>query len=276
MSAARTAAAAFALGTGFVLGARPCAAQPAARASARPTARDSAADTARDTARDTAGRRAPGPPRLSVALHYGTFRPAGGGQLFALLDRALAPGGGALRPRMLGGELRADVTPRWRVLAGVEGGGRTMASVSRATPAAAPSPVGQHTALAVTSAQYVGAEWQALRWRGRGRDRARLVVGGGFGSARYELRQWGDFVDADRRVAFAQDFRSAGRGGVRYLSAAAEVPLAGGVTLSGTARRQAGSAPMTADYASFDRLDLGGTRLYAGLRVRPAAGARGR
>jgi hypothetical protein len=39
-------------------------------------------------------------------------------------------------------------------------------------------------------------------------------------------------------------------------------------------RHQVGSAPMSADFAEFDRLDLGGTRVTAGLRIHPAGGRR--
>ena len=132
----------------------------------------------------------------------------------------------------------------------------------------------QQTTLDVTSLQYAGADWEAFRWRRAGAgatDRLRVVLGAGGGVARYRLRQWGEFVDARRSVAYADDFASAGRGGFAYGSAALEVPLRRWIALQGDVRRQVGSAPMTADFAGFDRLDLGGTRLGVGVRLHPAA-----
>jgi hypothetical protein len=214
--------------------------------------------------------------RLSIAAQYGVLRPAGGSELYALVDRALTPGADALRPKLAGGELHVRVRGPWSVVLGAETGSSTVGSVSRVQPAAtagggAPR---QRTTLDLTSVQHLGASWQALRWRGGSpdaSDRLRLVLGAGGGMARYRLRQWGTFVDAGRALAFENDFRSTGRGGFGYASASAEVPLRRWVALQGVLRQQAGSAPMSADYASFDRLDLGGTRLSVGVLLHPAS-----
>ena len=216
--------------------------------------------------------------RVSVVGQYGVLRPAGGSELYTLMDRALAPGVTALRPRLVGGELRVRMLGQLGLTFGAEAGGSTVGSTSRAAPALESAQALQQTALDLTSVQYVGANWQALRWRGRApgsADRLRLVLGAGGGVARYRLRQWGRFVDAERALAFDDDFRSTGRGGFGYASAGAEVPLQRWVGLQAELRQQAGSAPMSEDYASFDRLDLGGTRLSVGVLLHPA-GVRGR
>jgi hypothetical protein len=213
--------------------------------------------------------------RVTVVARYGTFRPARQSVVYSLIDRALTPGSRALRPSLVGGELHVRMVGRWGLLLGAESGSSTVASVSRAQPASASGDVRQQTTLGLSSVQYVGGEWQALRWRRAHRDapdRLRVVLGAGGGVARYRLRQWGDFVDAERGVAFENDFRSAGRGGFGYASAGVDVPLRGWIALEGELRRQAGSAPMSADYATFDRLDLGGTRFSVGLQLRPGGG----
>jgi hypothetical protein len=267
MSAARALVAAAAAAA--VTTAAPLRAQRVPRDTAYPDA--ARADTLRADTAELA--------RVSLSVHYGTFRPAGRSELYALVDRALAPGAGALRPRLAGGAMHVRVAGPWYVRLGAEAGGSSVASASRALPAgAAPdAAVRQHTTFDLAAVYSLGAEWQALRWRAArpdAPDRARLVVGAGAGLARYRLRQWGDFVDAERRVGFGEDFRSDGRGAVRYASAALEVPVTRGVGVQGTVRRQAGSAPMRADYATFDRLDLGGTRLDVGLHFRPRAARR--
>lgn len=212
--------------------------------------------------------------RVSVSARLGELRPSGRSQLYALMDRALLPTGGALRPRLAGGELHVRVARGLGAVLGAEAGQGTMASVSRARATGTSADVRQQTTLDVTSLQYAGADWEAFRWRRAGAgaaDRLRVVLGAGGGVARYRLRQWGEFVDAQRSVAYADDFASAGRGGFAYGSAALEVPLRRWIALQGDVRRQVGSAPMTADFAGFDRLDLGGTRLGVGVRLHPAA-----
>lgn len=233
---------------------------------------------------DDAGARAaaPGPTwleRVSVSARFGTFQPTGRSELYALLDDALTPGVRPLRPRLVGGEVHLRVTERWGVLAGAEAGGRTIASASQVQPEPASGEVRQQTSLRLTSVQYVGAEWQALRRRDNGEgdaDQPRLVLRAGGGTARYRLRQWGTFVDVQRRIAFEDDLTSARRGAFVYASAAVEVPLNRWVALQGELRRQAGSAPMATDYAEFDRLDLGGTMFSMGILLHPARIASGR
>jgi hypothetical protein len=208
--------------------------------------------------------------RVSVAARVATFRPAGQSELFRLMDRALAPGSGALRPTLVGGELHVRLTPRWNVVGSLETGGSTVASSSRVMALDGSPMARQSTALDLTSVWTVGAEWRALRWRGadpESRDRVRLVLGAGGGLARYGLRHWGTFTDADRLVSFDDDFRSAGHGAIGYASVGVELPVTRWLAVQGDARRQLGSAPMSEDFASFDRLDLGGTRFGLGLRV---------
>lgn len=212
--------------------------------------------------------------RIDLSVRYGTFQPTGRSELYALLDRALAPGARPLRPRLVGGAVHLRLTERWGLLAGAERGGSVIASASQVEPEPTPGAVRQRTSLDLTSVQYLGAQWQAYRWRGEAGDtvgQPRLVLRAGGGTASYRLRQWGEFVDAERRIAFRDDFGSARRGTFLFASAALEVPLNRWVALQGELRRQAGSAPMSADYAEFDRLDLGGTMFSMGILVHPAA-----
>jgi len=201
--------------------------------------------------------------RVALTLRYGALVPAGHSELFSLMDRALDPGSRALQPRLAGGELHVRAAGAFGVVLGAASGGGTVASVSRAQPLSGGAGTSQQTRLDLTTVGYVGAELTALRWHG-----ARLAFDAGGGVAHYTLRQWGDFVDADRQVGFAQDFRSAGSGAFGYAGAGVEVPVRRWVALRGDVRRQVGSAPMSGDFAAFDRLDLGGTTFGAGLTLR--------
>lgn len=211
--------------------------------------------------------------RVSVAVRYGVLTPSGNSEVYSLIDRALDPGAATLNPRLTGVDLSVRITPRWSIRLGTESGERTMGSVSRVSPATTTSAVAQQTALQLSSAQSLGAEWRAARWTrsgGAGLDRARLILGAGVGTARYRFHQWGAFVDAERLVAYRDDFYSTGRGTFEYLSAGLDVPIRRWVALQGTVRQQFGTAPMSDDYATFDRIDLGGTNVSVGVRVSPA------
>ena len=211
--------------------------------------------------------------RVGVGVRWGQLQPAGGSELYALLDRALTPGARPLRPRLAGVEVRYRVLPRWTALAGAEGGATTIASASQARAAGADA-TRQRTRLEIADAQYVGAEWRPLRGGAGagGREAVRLVLGAGAGVARYRLRQWGTFIDAEREIAYADDFRSSGRGAFGYAAVGVEVPVHPAAALQAQLRRQVGSAPMGADYAAFDRLDLGGTRISFGVVLERPAG----
>lgn len=211
--------------------------------------------------------------RVGISVRYGVFTPSGNSEVYSLVDRALDPGAATLNPRLTGVDVVVRVTPRWSVRLGTESGERTMGSVSRVSPATTNSPVAQQTALQLTSVQSLGVEWRAARWaraHGAGVDRARLILGAGVGTAQYRFHQWGNFVDAERLVAYRDDFYSTGRGLFEYVSAGVDVPVTRGLALQGTMRQQFGAAPMSDDYATFDRLDLSGTGVSIGVRFSPA------
>ncbi|WP_373061671.1 hypothetical protein [Gemmatimonas sp.] len=211
--------------------------------------------------------------RVSVSVRYGVFTPSGNSEAYSLIDRALYSGAATLNPRIAGADVAVRLTPRWSARLGIESGERTMESVSRVSPATTTSPVAQQTALQLTSVQSLGVEWRAARWaraQGAGADRARLILGAGVGTARYRFQQWGTFVDAERLVAYRDNFYSTGRGLFEYVSAGVDVPVTRWVALQGTVRQQFGAAPMSDDYATFDRLDLGGTNVSVGVRFSPA------
>jgi len=210
--------------------------------------------------------------RLSISARAGVLAPRGQSELFALLDDALSPGGDALRPRLVGGDVQYRLTPRWSVMIGGERGSRTIGSSSLMAPAGTTTGVAQRTSLELSGAQYLGAELEAIGLGGvasSGQHRVQLLLSGGVGAAQYRLRQWGEFVDVPRAYAYAEDFRSAGSGAFSFLGAGLRIPLSARLALQANARRQFGSAPMSADYSTFDRLDLGGTQVSVGFRLRP-------
>ena len=171
------------------------------------------------------------------------------------------------------------MTDRWSLQLGVDVGVSTVASASRFHPTSGGGDVRQRSSRHSMPSEGTAVSSRELCWRGQdddASDRLRLVLGAGGGVASYRLRQWGDFVNAERRVAFWDEFRSSGRGAFGFASAGIEVPLHRWVAVQGELRHQVGSAPMSEDFAEFDRLDLGGTQLTAGLRIHSVDGGRHR
>ncbi|AMW06007.1 hypothetical protein [Gemmatimonas phototrophica] len=211
------------------------------------------------------------PSRLGVSVRGGEFRLAGNSEAFRLFDQALTAGTAQLAPRVAGAEVQVRVWRALSAVAGAETGNRTAASISRVAPTASSTPVAQRTSFELSSVQHAGVQWQAWQWQRSERsvERLRVVLGGGLGQARYALRQWGNFVDATRRVEFSDDLQSNGRGTFRYLAAKVEVPVSRRLAMQGDVRHHSGSASMNGDFATFDRLDLGGMRLGLGVVVTP-------
>lgn len=199
--------------------------------------------------------------RITLVARYGALRPTAHSELYDLLDRALTPGSSALRPQVVGGELRVRVAKGFAAVVGAESGSDRVSSSSQTRPTSG-GDVRQETALTLTGVPYAGVQWTARRW-----DRLSLHVGAGGGLARYRVHQWGDFVDASRGVAYADDYTSSGRGAIGYANIGAAVPVRSWLAIEADVRRQFGTAPMRGDYATFDRLDLGGTRIALGAAL---------
>ncbi len=205
--------------------------------------------------------------RVTLSLRGGTFHSTGNSEAHRVVDRALTSGQAALEPFITGGSLHLPITSRWGVHVGVDGGRRTTRSESRVRPAGETSTVQQRTRFALASFVHAGMDMTAWRWR----QGASLALTVGAGRAAYTLQQDGRFVDVDRLVVFEDELRSRGHGTVGYVGAAMDMPIAHWVAVRVDVRQQAGTAGMSGDFAGFDRLDLGGTRVSAGLALRPFA-----
>lgn len=207
----------------------------------------------------------------SVALHGGPTWSRGDDQAHALFDRVLAPGSDALGPWGIAAQLRLRATRTVNVDVALETGRAAVESASRIAPIDRTGDVRQTTRLDIASLATVGLSWRAWAWRtpggADGDERLRLTLGAGFGQARYRLRQWGDFVDTERRITFGDDFRSRGASAVGYVAAGAEVPVAARLSLDVQLAQYAGRAPMNGGFGRFDAFDLGGTRLRVGVRM---------
>jgi hypothetical protein len=98
--------------------------------------------------------------------------------------------------------------------------------------------------------------------------RRALYVAGGGGMMEYKFQQVGDFVNFDNLNVFHDEFVSQGWTPVVHAAAGLDVGLGNFTMLNLEARYTWAHAAMGADFKDFDRMDLSGPSLTAGLSFR--------
>jgi len=94
-------------------------------------------------------------------------------------------------------------------------------------------------------------------------------VGVGAGAMWYRLHQWGDFVANDSvHSVFSDSFSSDDWAVTGHAFAGLDVALSPRFVLTGEARYTYAKAPMSTDFQNFNRIDLSGFSLTAGVAVR--------
>jgi hypothetical protein len=206
--------------------------------------------------------------RLGLTLRGGLQQPQADDALFGVIRDQLAVAPADLRVRRLGVEVSWALTPRWELALGTELGRQTARSEARVSPAEA-GVVAQRTTLesspvAVATARYY--PWPAAAAVGGWTPR--VYAGLGAGLLRVGLTQEGRFPDAGGGAAFTDRFASRSVGQVVALSVGAVLQRVRGPGLVLEAGYQVAGAPVGADFAAFDRIDLSGAQLSVGLRQR--------
>lgn len=217
--------------------------------------------------------------RLGLSVSGGVWQLAGQGELLGVFSDAFTPDVGRMRPRVLAVGASWRVLPRLRLVAEYARGEQRVEATTVVTASSASSPAAHTSTLELTSVAQAGVEVIAWHLGGgrRGAERLRLVLGAGAGVSTYALRQVGEFVDVARRVQFADDLASSGRGVTGYGVVGLELPLGRRVAVRGELRQQFGSAETSGDFRDFDRLELAGTRVALGVALFPfVSGARAR
>ncbi len=85
----------------------------------------------------------------------------------------------------------------------------------------------------------------------------------------YRLRQWGDFIDfTNGNSVFSDRFSSEGWALAAQAFAGVDVSVSPRFMLTGEARYTYAKAPLGTDFSGFERIDLSGFSLSAGVAVR--------
>jgi len=93
-------------------------------------------------------------------------------------------------------------------------------------------------------------------------------VGGGGGVMWYHFGQQGDFVDFDTLKVFTDAFESDGWAPTFHGFGGIEISLASRLAVTTEGRYQWAHAPLSRDFAGFDRIDLSGFSITSGILVR--------
>jgi hypothetical protein len=114
-----------------------------------------------------------------------------------------------------------------------------------------------------------------LKDRGRSVSRIAWVpsgwapyVGAGAGLMVYQFNQTGEFVDFDTLDIFDKNFRSKGTTPAAHFATGLELSIGPHILATGEARYLWGRADMSRDFVDFDRIDLSGFQITAGVAAR--------
>jgi hypothetical protein len=213
-------------------------------------------------------------PTGSIGLRLGYARPNAGSDVYSFFMDELTLGKGDFGAVDLAADLAFRVAPRNEVVFSVGYAGSSARSEFRHWVDQNDLPIEQRTTL-----QRVPIT-ASIKWylEPPGRSIGRFAwlprhlvpyVGVGGGAMWYRLHQWGDFVANDSvHTVFSDAFASHDWALTGHAFAGLDVSLSPRFVLTGEARYTYAKAPLGGDFQNFDRIDLSGFSLTAGVAVR--------
>jgi hypothetical protein len=214
-------------------------------------------------------------PTGSFALRVGYARPNAGSDVYSsFLTNQLTLGRGDFGASDIAGDLAFRVAPRLDAALGLAYAGSRARSEYQHWVDQNDLPIEQRTTL-----QRVPLT-ASLKWylEPRGRSIGRFAwlprryvpyVGVGAGAMWYRLHLWGDFVaDDSAHSVYTDSFSSADWALTGHAFAGLDVSVSPRFVVTGEARYTYAKAPLSADFQNFDRIDLSGFSLTAGVAVR--------
>jgi hypothetical protein len=213
-------------------------------------------------------------PTGRLGLRVGYTRPNAGSDVYSFFTNELTLGKSDFGAVELAADLALRVAPRNEVVFSVGYAGSRARSEFRYWVDQNNLPIEQHTTLQrvpITASVkwYLEPPGRAIgrfAWLPR---RYAPYVGVGAGAMWYRLHQWGDFVANDSvHSVFSDSFSSNDWALTAHAFAGLDVALSPRFVLTGEARYTYARAPLSSDFQNFDRIDLSGFSLTAGVAVR--------
>lgn len=213
-----------------------------------------------------------GRPKGSLVVRSGWLFARTGSDLFDFVQSQLTIGRNDFNAPALAVDIGAAASGRVDVLFGFEYSRATINSEYRHLVDNNRLPIAQRTRL-----QQMNLSTSAkIALIPRGREVGRLAwiprpvapyVGAGAGFLRYDFDQSGDFVDFVDLSVFGATLRSSGWTPSTHVFAGADIKLRRRLFLTAEARYLWARAPLGQDFSGFDRIDLSGAKVTAGVNV---------
>jgi hypothetical protein len=212
-------------------------------------------------------------PRLSLALRVGAARPNAAGDLFDFISRQLTVDRGDYLAPAFSTEMGWRVSDHAELMLGLASSHRRIGSEYRAFVDNEDQPIEQRTAFSRTPLT-VGLKWHLTPV---GRSVSRLVwiptrvvpfVAIGSGVTHYRLAQRGDFIDFRTSDVFSSTLAASGWSPSAYGAAGIVWNVAPSVGLTTELRYDAAHGSPGRDFDGFDRINLSGAGVTAGLVFR--------
>jgi hypothetical protein len=214
-------------------------------------------------------------PRISVAVRTGYQLPRAGSDIFDFPRDSLTLSTSDFASPYWGAEVAIRLTDRLDLALGGGWARSRSRSEYRDWVDQDGNPIEQSTRFQTISGTLGAKLYLGDRGRSIGRfawvpERVTPYVGAGFGAVSYEFKQWGDWVDVgDPELPIVFDrLSTTGSGAAGYLSFGADVALGKLFLFNGEARYTLASGQVGGSYRAFDRIDLAGAQLLAGLAIR--------
>jgi hypothetical protein len=212
-------------------------------------------------------------PAGTWGVHAGFDRPLVGGDVFSFVTDQLTLSRADFSSATLGANLAIRVTPVLDIAFDVAYAKAEHRSEFRDWVDQNDLPIEQTTSfrrvpVTVSVKRYLTPRGRSIGSFAWVPARRATYVGIGAGMMWYRFRQVGDFVDFQTLNVFADDFQSSAWTPVAHVLAGVDVALGSHFVLTGEGRYTWAKGPMSRDYVGFNRIDLSGLSVTAGLSVR--------
>lgn len=213
------------------------------------------------------------PPTVSFGLRAGYDRAFAGSDLFDFTTQNLTVSRSSFSSASWAGDMAVRLTPRTDLVFGVAFSGSRAGSEFRNWVDNQNQPIRQRTTfkripLTASYRMYLlprGVSVGRFAWVPA---RYAPYVGGGVGVVYYQFRQAGDFIDFSTLKVFPDVYNTSGWARAVHLLAGTDVAVASHVALTGEARYTWAKATPGPDFTGFNRIDLSGLSVTAGVSMR--------
>jgi len=212
-------------------------------------------------------------PAASLSIRGGFDRAVAGSDIFSFTTDELTLDRGDFSSPTLALDFSLAIRPSLDLVIGTSFSNATAHSESRDFVGEDDLPIEQTTKFQRVPVTVGLRAFLSPRGRSIGRfawvpSRVAPYVGAGGGVMLHRFRQTGEFVEAETRDIFFDEYTSTGWSPTAHALAGVELSLSPRLALTGEGRYTWSNADMGRDFDRFDRIDLSGLAATAGIAVR--------